>query len=130
MHTGDLGSFDKDKNLYIHERLDNMVVVSGENIYPTEIEKFSDLFKNIKLSVVTSIKDKLTQNMLVLLYESKKKISEEKILRFLFKKIANFKIPKRIVHCSDIGLREIPKAPNGKILRSKVREIIGNYYNS
>ena len=130
LHTGDLGSFDEDKNLYIHERLDNMVVVPGENIYPTEIEKFSNSFKNIKLSVVTSIKNKLTQNMLVLLYESKKKINEEKILKFLFKKIANFKIPKRIVHCSDIGLRDIPKAPNGKILRSKVREIIGNYYNS
>ena len=49
LHTGDLGSFDKDKNLYIHERLDNMVVVSGENIYPTEIEKFSNLFKKYKI---------------------------------------------------------------------------------
>ena len=94
------------------------------------MRNFQICLKNIKLSVVTSIKDKLTQNMLVLLYESKKKINEEKILRFLFKKIANFKIPKRIIHCSDIGLREIPKAPNGKILRSKVREIIGNYYNN
>jgi len=129
LHTGDLGSFDKDKNLYIHERLDNMVVVSGENIYPTEIEKFSNLFKNIKLSVVTSVKDRLTQNMLVLLYESKKKISEESILSFLFSKIANFKMPKRIIHCSDIGLLEIPKAPNGKILRAKVKEIVDNYYN-
>lgn len=129
LHTGDLGSFDNNRNLYIHERVDNMIVVSGENIYPSEIERFSNLYKNIKLSVVSSIKDQLTQNKLVLLYESKKKISEEKILSYLFKKITNFKVPKKIIHCSEVGLQEIPKAPNGKILRSKVREIVSNYYN-
>ena len=106
-----------------------MIVVSGENIYPSEIERFSNLYKNIKLSVVSSIKDQLTQNKLVLLYESKKKITEEKILSYLFKKITNFKVPKKIIHCSEVGLQEIPKAPNGKILRSKVREIVSNYYN-
>lgn len=128
LHTGDIGSFDKNKNLYIHDRIDNMVVISGENVYPTEIEKFSNLIKNIKLSVVTSIPDPFTQNKLILLYESTKKIDENKILKVLLKKITNFKIPKKIIHCYEVGLNEIPKAPNGKILRSKVREIVENYY--
>ena len=38
--TGDLGYFDKNNNIYIEDRLDNMIIVSGENIYPSEIEKF------------------------------------------------------------------------------------------
>ena len=37
INTGDLGKFDSRKKLYIHERKDNMIIVSGENIFPTEI---------------------------------------------------------------------------------------------
>ena len=127
-YTGDLGKFDKKKNLHIFDRKDNMIIVSGENIYPTEIEKFSNQIKNIKLSAVTSVKDRFTQNRLVMVYESRKYIKKEKILKFLFNKSTHFKVPKEIYHCKQLGLDEIPKAPNGKILRSKIRQIVQNHY--
>ena len=44
--TGDLGYFDKHNNIYIEDRLDNMLIVSGENIYPSEIEKILPQLKN------------------------------------------------------------------------------------
>ena len=50
--TGDLGYFDKRGFLYIKDRIDNMIIVSGENIYPSEIENIIYEFKKIKLGIV------------------------------------------------------------------------------
>ena len=97
-----------------------MIIVSGENIFPTEIEKFTNNHKKIKLSVVVPVKDEITQNKLVLIYETNKKISEEEILKFLYNKISVYKIPKIAINCKKLGLDEIPKASNGKILRNKI----------
>ena len=64
-----------------------MIVVSGENIFPTEIEKFINNNKKIKFSVVVPVEDKITQNKLVLIYETKLRISEEELFDYLYKKI-------------------------------------------
>ena len=123
LHTGDIGYFDKEGFLFIKDRVDNMTVISGENIYPSEIENVIYEFKKITLGVVTSIPDKITQNKLVLIYESKVKIDKSSIINFLSKKLTNYKIPKLIYSCSEIGLKAIPKAANKKILRKKIKKI-------
>ena len=68
-----MGYFNKKKYLFIKDRLDNMIIVSGENIYPIEIEQYTNNLKGIKLGIVSSIPDKITQNKLIFIYESKKK---------------------------------------------------------
>jgi len=130
LYTGDLGCFDKKGNLYILDRKDSMVVVSGENIFPNEIEQFSNLYNKIKLSAVIPVKDAITQNKLILIYESKYKIKKENIMEFLYNKISSYKIPKIIINCREIGLKEIPKASNGKILRKKLKNHIDDYFLS
>jgi len=122
--TGDIGVFDKKGNLFIKDRVDSMFVVSGENIYPNEIENYANNFPGIKNSFVTSLSDKITSKKIVLIYEGKKKISIEKLNFFLSKKISNFKLPKIIWHISDLKIEEIPKAPNGKILRKRFNEFL------
>jgi long-chain acyl-CoA synthetase len=58
--TGDLGVFDKNKNLYIKGRLKNMIVrASGENIYPEEIESVINNFRYVVESLVIEKKGKL-----------------------------------------------------------------------
>lgn len=126
--TGDLGYLDKDNNLYIKDRIDNMIIVSGENIYPSEIENFIYKFKDIKLGIVTSVPDKLTQNKIILVYESEKDINYKDFFNYIKHKISRFKIPKEIINIKSIGLNQIPKAPNKKILRKKLREEIIKYY--
>jgi long-chain acyl-CoA synthetase len=128
LYTGDLGKYDDNGNLYIHERKDNMIVVSGENIFPNEIEKFVNEIKKINCSLVVPVKDEITQNKLVLIYESSFKIKNEQIFNFLRKKISFFKIPKIILNCKKLDLQEIPKASNGKILRSKVINYTNNFF--
>ena len=128
LYTGDLGKFDSKGNLYIQERKDNMIIVSGENIFPTEIEKFVNDFKKIRLSVVVPVEDKISQNKLVLVYESNSKVKEEQIFNFLHKKISVYKIPKIALNCRQLGLDEIPKASNGKILRNKINKYTNNFF--
>lgn len=122
LHTGDLGYFDSDGFLYIVDRLDNMINVSGENIYPSEIERYTNNYKFISLSVVIPTINLITQNSLVLIYESKnnKKINIDNIKKYLSTKISKFKIPKHYFSTQEIGLPEIPKAANKKILRKKI----------
>ena len=122
--TGDLGYLNKNKYLFIKDRLDNMVIVSGENIYPSEIENYTNNLKNIDLGIVSSIPDKITQNKLVFIYESKKIISYKFFYNFLKSKISRYKIPKLILNITQLGMREIPKAPNKKILRKKISNIL------
>jgi long-chain acyl-CoA synthetase len=58
--TGDLGTFDKNNNLYIKGRLKNMIVgASGENIYPEEIESIINNFRFVVESLVVQQKGKL-----------------------------------------------------------------------
>jgi long-chain acyl-CoA synthetase len=58
--TGDLGSFDRNNNLYIRGRLKNMIVgASGENIYPEEIESIINNFRFVVESLVVQKKGKL-----------------------------------------------------------------------
>lgn len=126
--TGDLGHFDKNGNLYIKDRIDNMIIVSGENIYPSEIENHIYQFKDIRLGIISSIPNELTQNKLVLVYESEKDIQYENFYKFMKKKITRFKIPKEIINVKKIGLQQIPKAANKKILRKKLNDKILSYY--
>ena len=122
--TGDLGYLDRENYLYINDRIDNMIIVSGENIYPSEVEKHLDIFKEIDIGILTSIPDEITQNKLVLVYESKKLIDIRKFQLKMQNYVSSFKIPKYIVNCKEIGLNEIPKAPNKKILRGKLRNFL------
>jgi len=124
LHTGDLGFFDEEGFLYIKDRIDNMIIVSGENIYPSEIENLIYGFSKIQLGIVTSIPDKITQNKLVLVYEAKKKLNHSEIYDFLSKRISKYKIPKYIFFCKDLGIEEIPKAANKKVLRKKLKLIV------
>ena len=105
-----------------------MINVSGENIYPSEIENHIYNFKDIKIGIASFIKDKITQNKIIFLYESNKKISYKKFYQFLKSRIARHKIPKQIIHVIEIGIKEIPKAPNKKLLRKKVNIILENFY--
>lgn len=126
--TGDLGYLDKDNFLFINSRIDDMIIVSGENVYPSDVEKYLYKFDEIDIGVLTSIPDEITQNKLLLIYESKNKVDITKLNKMMNKYVSSYKIPKIILNCNQIGLTEIPKAPNKKILRSKLRDYIFENY--
>ena len=72
--TGDLGSFDRNNNLYIKGRLKNMIVgASGENIYPEEIESVINNFRFVVESLVIQQKGKLVAYVHLNMEELEKK---------------------------------------------------------
>jgi len=95
---------------------------------PSEIENHIYQFKDIKLGIISSVPNELTQNKLILVYESEKDIKYEKFQEFMKKKITRFKIPKEIINVKKIGLQQIPKAANKKILRKKLNDKVLSYY--
>jgi long-chain acyl-CoA synthetase len=126
VHTGDLGYRDQDGNFFIVDRTDNMIIVGGENVYPSEVENLLPKLKGIREGVLSSIPHKILGNELVFLYEKDNKnnieIGEWKSIFIQY--LSSFKIPAKYVNIDDLGRATIPKAANGKILRQKIKELL------
>jgi acyl-CoA synthetase (AMP-forming)/AMP-acid ligase II len=129
LKTGDLGYLDKSGYLFITDRIDNLIIVSGENVYPAEIEQYSHLFPDLYEFLIVG-KDHAIKGMeVVMIYTlSNNAFADEKSWSKIFSsKLANYKIPSRYINVKDLGLEEIPKSANGKILRNKVYKLVNNY---
>lgn len=108
--TGDIVREDEDKYLYIVDRLKNMFISGGENVYPAEIERVLRQIPEVKDCAVTGVKDdkwgEVGKAFLVL----NAPVAEEKIKSFCLKNLAKFKIPKHFVY-----LESLPRTDSGKI---------------
>lgn len=129
--TGDLGYFNKDNFLFIVDRIDNMILVGGENVYPADIENHISTLESIAEAVVTSIPHKILGNEIVLVYRLIEGQKEEsnKWIQTLSKFVVKFKLPTKFLNIDELNLTEIPKAPNGKILRHNLKVIVNQHYN-
>ena len=124
LHTGDVVRIDKDGYIYIVNRLKDMIISMGENIYPREVEEIIYQFPNIKDVAVVGIEDSRRGQVGVCFYTTQDKsiINVEDLKRFLQKNLALYKIPREFHE-----LDEMPRTPTGKISKRKlIDEIIGN----
>jgi len=130
LYTGDLGYMDEESNLFIVDRIDNMILVGGENVYPADVEKLIPMLNGISDAILVSIPDKILGNRLVLIYGMKKgeKADPVKWRKVFNANLSSYKIPKYFLNIKQLGKDQIPKAPNGKILRNEVKKLITNYY--
>jgi len=128
LHTGDLGYVDEEGNVFIIDRIDSMVHVGGENVYPSEIENLSTLLPGVEDVVVTGIPSKILGAELVLVYKMQQGQAPQltRWNEIFAQHLSTFKIPKRCVAVEDLGLDTIPRAANGKLLRAKVKEEVIN----
>ena len=126
LHTGDLGYQDADGNVFIVDRIDNMVLVGGENVYPSEVERFVPDLPGISQAFVLSIPDRIMGRELVLVYRLAAGASADlKAWKaFLYEKLVRYKVPKRFVSVQQLGLEDFPRAPNGKLLRRKLQDAL------
>jgi acyl-CoA synthetase (AMP-forming)/AMP-acid ligase II len=129
--TGDLGYFNKDNFLFIVDRIDNMILVGGENVYPADIENHISTLINVAEAVITSIPHKILGNEIVLVYRliEGKKEDVNKWIQALSKFVVKFKLPNQFLNIRELNISEIPKAPNGKILRHNLKVIVNQHYN-
>jgi len=118
--TGDLGYKDNENFLYFVSRKKDVIISSGENIYPSDIEKEVIKFKNISECCAIGIPDKYFGEALFLVCVIKKKDKkiEIKLRNFLRNRLANFQQP--------LGydfVTSLPKNRLGKIVKKEVKKI-------
>ncbi len=119
IHMGDAGYLDEDGYLYVNDRVNDMIIVAGENVYPTEIENALTRHPAVAEAAVIGLPHERwgesVHARLVLAPESRVTVRE--LLVFLKGQIADFKIP------TTYDFAELlPRNPSGKILRRGVRE--------
>ncbi len=115
LHTGDLGTMDEDGFIYFRQRLKRMIVTSGYNVYPSQIENILDGFESIQMSCVIGVPDPYKVQkvkafvMLKAGYEPNEE-TKQNILAYCKKNIAKYAMPY------DIEFREsLPKTLVGKV---------------
>jgi long-chain acyl-CoA synthetase len=116
--TGDAGYVDDGGYLYIHDRIKDMIVSGGENIYPAEIE--SALFGHPAIADVAVIgvpDDKWGEAVkAVIVLKEGQSLEELDLIAFAREKIAGYKVPRSM----DL-VAGLPRNPSGKILKRELR---------
>jgi long-chain acyl-CoA synthetase len=119
LHTGDLAYMDDDKYIYIVDRIKDLIIVNGENIYPGEVEDCIYEVEGVAECAVVGHPDEL-RGQSVWAYVVMKEgypFDEAKIRKHMAKNIANYKIPRRFV-----PMTALPKNATGKILKRALRD--------
>ncbi|RAI94157.1 AMP-binding protein [Algoriphagus yeomjeoni] len=116
--TGDIGMMDKDGFTKIVDRKKEMILVSGFNVYPNEVEDAIASFPGVLEVGVIGIPDaKSTERVVAYVVVKDKAITKEQIISHCHEYLTNYKCPKE-VHFTD----ELPKSNVGKILRRRIKE--------
>jgi long-chain acyl-CoA synthetase len=117
--SGDMGFMDPRGYVKIVDRKKDMVLVSGFNVYPNEVEDVIAQHPGVLECAVVGVKDDQTGEAVKLFVVKKDAgLTEESIRDFCSDKLTNYKRPKQIVFRTDL-----PKSNVGKILRRELRDI-------
>jgi len=123
LHTGDLAYQDADGDFYIVDRLKDMIITSGENVYPREIEELLYAFPNVIEASVIGVPDKLrgTAGCAYVVMAEGHELDKKALKEYLQANLAIYKIPREFIQVS-----ALPKNSTGKVLKRLLREQAGN----
>jgi long-chain acyl-CoA synthetase len=116
--TGDIGSLDKKGFLSIVDRKKDMILVSGFNVYPNEIENVVSMHPDVIETACIGLPNKRTgESVKIYVVKSNPNLTENEVLKYCKENLTGYKIPKAIEFIS-----ELPKSNVGKVLRRALRE--------
>ena len=121
-HTGDVGYFDDDGFLFIADRLKDMVISGGENVYPAEVESVLYEHPAIAEVAVIGLPDDKWGEVVVAVAALKPgaALDLEELRTFATDKLARYKLPRRLEIVS-----ALPRNPAGKVLKFELRSRFG-----
>jgi long-chain acyl-CoA synthetase len=119
--SGDIGLLDENGYLFIVDRLKDMIITGGENVYPREVEEALYAFADVEECAVIGVPDKEWGERVVafVVPRERKDLAPGDIKRYLKSKVSPFKIPKDY-----IIVKQLPKSPAGKILKRELRKFV------
>ena len=116
--TGDIAIINENGSLKIVDRKKDMIISSGFNVYPNEIEDYVSQHPDVRECGVIGVNDSNRgESIKLFIVKEEKKLGEIEVINFCKKGLAVYKIPKKVIF-----IDEIPKNNVGKILRRKLRE--------
>ena len=118
LHTGDIGRIDEDGYLYLTGRKKDMIILKGQNVYPSDIEDVLHTHPKVAEAAVVGIPDELRGEIVraVISLKVGKMAAEEEIKQFCRKHMADYKIPKQVIF-----IDSLPKTASGKIRKEDLR---------
>ena len=117
--TGDIARIDETGNIFIVDRKKDMIIVSGFNVFPNEVEAVVNEHPAVLECGCVGVEGKDSQEIVkvfIVLHEDQT-LSEEEIITFCRDKLTAYKVPKQIEF-----IKEIPKTNVGKVLRRELKE--------
>jgi HIP---CoA ligase len=119
LHTGDVGTVDDAGNLKITDRLKDMYICGGFNVYPAEVEQVLARLDGVAESAVIGVPDERLGEVgkAFVVAKSGVTLNEETVITYTREHLANFKAP-RSVEFLDV----LPRNPGGKVVKPLLRE--------
>ena len=119
VRTGDAATMDEDGYIYIQDRMKDMIISGGENVYPAEVESAIYGHPDIAEVAVIGVPDERWGEAVKACVVAKPgcRIDEADVIAYAKERIAAFKAPKSV----DV-IDALPRNPSGKILRRALRE--------
>jgi long-chain acyl-CoA synthetase len=121
LHTGDVGYLDEENYLYITDRLKDMIIKGGYNIYPSEIEGYLDEHPDVLEASVIGVPDEKYGEEIVAFVVKKpdRELSEQDIITYSQSRMTKFKAPSQVKF-----LDALPKTLTGKVEKKELRKLV------
>jgi long-chain acyl-CoA synthetase len=105
--------------IFIVDRLKDMIISSGENVYPREVEEVLMAHPDIKEAAVIGIPDKLRGQAICayIVPEDGGPRDKRMVRKYLLSRVAAYKVPKEFIFCD-----QLPRNNTGKVLKQVLRE--------
>lgn len=118
LHTGDVGYIDEDGYIFIVDRIKDIIIVNGLNVYPREIEELIYKFGGVLEAAVVGVEDKKRGEvpMAYIVVENANDFDLKNLESYLNDKLAPFKRPKQITI-----MDALPKNATGKIMKRELK---------
>jgi acyl-CoA synthetase (AMP-forming)/AMP-acid ligase II len=116
LRTGDAGYLDEDGYLFIHDRVKDMIISGGENIYPAEVENVLMSHPLVADCAVIGVPDRQWGETPKAFVVTTAEVGERELIEYCRSRLAHFKCP------TSVEPREsIPRNPTGKVLKRDLR---------
>jgi fatty-acyl-CoA synthase len=118
-HTGDVGYFDEDGFLFVADRIKDMVITGGENVYPAEVESVLYEHPAVAEVAVIGLPDERWGEAVtaVAVLKPESELSLQQLRDFASESLAGYKLPSRLKLVA-----ALPRNPAGKVLKFELRE--------
>lgn len=122
LHTGDIATLDDEGFVFIVDRLKDMIISGGENIYPAEIEKVISGFAGVTgVAVIGRPDPKWGETPVAIVERSDPALDEKAVIEFCKGKLAGYKVPKSVSFVDSL-----PRTPTGKVKKTVLRDVFSS----